>query len=358
MGVEVQESGRVHSVVSDAVETENKTPEVVESRQSRGARGKAPVFVLGSVRSGTTLLYHMLLSAGGFAVYRTESHAINLLEPRFGNLAKIENRKKLMKAWLDSKLFQVSGLDAGPIEKKILAECSNGGNFLRMVMEEIAHNQGVGRWADCTPEHLAYIPRIKETIPEALIIHIIRDGRDVAISLEKQEWIKPLPWDRNRPLIAGAAYWDWIVRKGRRDGTRLGRDYYEVRFEALIDDPRGVLAQLSAFIEYDLDYDRIQRAGIGSVNEPNTSFSGNKDEFNPVGRWRSSLAAQDLEQLEGMIGDTLEELGYTLAGSDVRRHRDLRRLRGSYRRYFDLKQWAKSKTPAGRFLVTKDLSWL
>jgi hypothetical protein len=352
MGVNDQESG--HSV---AVETENKTPEIASLR-SRGTRGKAPVFVLGSVRSGTTLLYHMLLSAGGFAVYRTESHAINLLEPRFGDLSKLENRKKLMKAWLDSKLFQVSGLDAGVIEKKVLAECSNGGNFLRTVMEEIAHNQGVERWADCTPEHLAYIPRIKETIPDALIIHIIRDGRDVALSLEKQNWIKPLPWDRNRPLIAGAAYWDWIVRKGRRDGTALGRDYCEVRFEDLIGNPRVVLAQLSDFIDQELDYDRIQKAGIGSVNEPNTSFSGNKDEFNPVGRWRSSLTAQDLEQLEGMIGDTLEELGYPLACTDTRKHRDLQSLRASYRKYFDFKQWAKSKTPAGRFLVTKDLSWL
>src|SRR6516165_2903756 len=52
-------------------------------QRATSARSKAPVFVLGSVRSGTTLLYHMLLSSGGFAVYRTESHAINLLEPRF-----------------------------------------------------------------------------------------------------------------------------------------------------------------------------------------------------------------------------------------------------------------------------------
>src|SRR5215467_9454277 len=50
-------------------------------------RNEAPVFVLGCGRSGTTLLYHMILSAGDFAVYRTESNAINLLEPRFGDLS-------------------------------------------------------------------------------------------------------------------------------------------------------------------------------------------------------------------------------------------------------------------------------
>jgi len=295
----------------------------------------------------------MLLSAGGFAIYRTESNALNLLEPRFGDLSKLENRKKLMKAWLDSKLFHVSGLDASSIEEKVLADVTNGGNFLRTVMEEIACKQGVERWADCTPEHLAHIDRIKQTIPDALIIHIIRDGRDVALSMEKQKWIKPLPWDHHRPFIASAAYWDWIVQKGRRDGPFYGGDYCEVRFEQLVQDPRHVLAVLSEFIEHDLDYDRIQTNGIGSVSEPNTSFANSS--FNPVGRWRESLSQTELAQLEGLIGDTLRELEYPLATDHAP---NLWGLRNSYRHYFDFKLWLKSKTPAGRFLVTKNLSWL
>src|SRR5215467_14490884 len=316
-------------------------------------RNKAPVFVLGSVRSGTTLLYHMLLSAGGFAVYRTESNAINLLEPRFGDLSKRKNRRKLMKAWLDSKLFHVSGLDASSIERRVLTDVTNGGNFLRTVMEEIARKQGVERWADCTPDHLACIDRIKQTIPDALIVHIIRDGRDVALSMAKQKWIKPLPWDHHRPVIASAAYWDWIVQKGRRDGTRYGKDYCEVRFEHLVQEPRRVLGMLSEFIEHDLDHDRIQANAIGSVSEPNTSFANGS--FNPVGRWRASLSEAELAQLEGLIGETLRDLDYPLANGHPA---NMRRLRNNYSQYFDFKLWLKSKTPAGRFLVTRNLSWL
>src|SRR5215470_8258675 len=99
---------------------------IVESGSIASSRKKAPVFVLGCGRSGTTLLYHMLLSSGGFAVYRTESNAINLLEPRFGDLSVRKNKQKLMEAWLDSKLFQVSGLDADSITAKVMAECRNG----------------------------------------------------------------------------------------------------------------------------------------------------------------------------------------------------------------------------------------
>src|SRR5207253_8385286 len=96
---------------------------------------KTPVFVVGCPRSGTTLLYHMLLSAGDFAVYRAESNVFNLLAPRFGNLRSVYQRESLMDAWLDSKLFRVSGLDAKEIRIKVIAECSSGGDFLRVVME-------------------------------------------------------------------------------------------------------------------------------------------------------------------------------------------------------------------------------
>src|SRR5271169_2243803 len=117
-----------------------------------------PVFVLGSPRSGTTLLYHMILSSGNFAVYRTESNVFNLLVPRFGDLSVCRNRQALLHVWLGSKLFTRSGLDANQITEKILENCRSGGDFLRIVMEEIARQQGVERWADCTPDHLLYLP--------------------------------------------------------------------------------------------------------------------------------------------------------------------------------------------------------
>src|SRR5881409_1775349 len=125
-------------------------------------RSKAPVFVLGCGRSGTTLLYHMLLSAGNFAVYRTESNVINLLEPRFGDLSVPRNQRRLLQAWYSSRLYTLSGLDKPELEARVRAECRNGGDFLRIIMEEMAHKQGVERWADSTPEHLLYLQRIKE----------------------------------------------------------------------------------------------------------------------------------------------------------------------------------------------------
>ena len=339
------------------------TPTISESNNQlhNRSRSLAPVFVLGCGRSGTTLLYHMLLSAGNFAVYRVESNAINLLEPRFGDLSVARNKKRLLEAWYNSRLFTLSGLDKEEVAAKVMSACRNGGDFLRIIMSEMARKQGVERWADTTPEHLLHLHRIKETIPEALIIHIIRDGRDVALSTDKQGYIRRLPWDRTPSTMVAGLYWEWMVNKGRRDGKDLGADYTEVHFEELVGQPRQTLARLGKFIAQDLDYNRIQQAGIGSVSAPNSSFAdASKGDFNPAGRWRSAYSPEDLAMFEGLVGRTLEENGYELATKD--RHSvergDLRRMRAMYRSYFDAKLYLKAKTPLGQLLVTRDLSWI
>ena len=101
------------------------------------------MFVLGSPRSGTTLLYHMLLSAGNFVVYRAESQAFNLLEPRFGDLRLPRNRRRLLDAWKNSSLFTKTGLEFQQVEQQVMADCQNAGDFLRIVMELMARQQGV-----------------------------------------------------------------------------------------------------------------------------------------------------------------------------------------------------------------------
>jgi hypothetical protein len=243
----------------------------------------------------------------------------------------------------------------------VMREGHSGGDFLRIIMSEMAKKQGVERWADTTPEHLLYMHRIKQTIPEALIVHIIRDGRDVALSTDKQGYVRPLFWDRTPTKMAAGLYWEWMVNKGRRDGRDLGDDYTEVHFEELIRQPRETLARIGQFIEQDLDYEQIRRAGIGSVSAPNSSFEGASSEnFNPSGRWKTGYSPDELAMFEGLVGRTLEENGYELATADRKKlsRTDLQLMRAVYRSYFDMKLYLKAETPLGRLMVTRDLSWV
>ena len=296
----------------------------------------------------------MLLSAGDFAVYRAESNVFNLLAPRFGGMHSASDRQKLLDVWMRSNLFCVSGLDADFIRDRIMSDCHGAGDFLRIVMQEIAMKQGVRRWADCTPEHLLHMEEIKQQIPDALFIHIIRDGRDVALSYAQQGWSHPFPWDSNERLGVAALYWEWLVNKGRQQGKRLGADYQEVRFEDLIGNPQATLSKLGLFIDHALDYQRIQQAGIGSVSEPNSSFGSDPDQsFNPVARWKKKMSAEQVVAFEDLVGNYLRELGYPLVSNAKGSTLRALRMRTTYFAKFEIKQWMRMNTPLGR-LVSLD----
>jgi LPS sulfotransferase NodH len=340
-----------HSTLSYADDSA-MTQNAGQNEQAAARRSQAPVFVLGCPRSGTTVLYHMLLSAGGFAVYRAESQVFTLLSPRFGGLRSVSSRKEWLRTWEKSKLFRASGLDFHTVRDKLLKDCRNPGDCLQTFMNEIARVQGVERWADCTPDHLLYIREIKRQIPNALVVHIIRDGRDVALSYARQGWSHPLPWDRRQQLGVAALYWAWVVGQGRKNGRDLGEDYIEIRYEDLVGNPREVLNQISAFIDQDLDYEHILKVGIGSVSSPNTSFGQDAGgNFNPVGRWKTKLPAPQLAMLESVIGDRLQELGYGLS-QDLNIRVRARYMRLVYPQLFATKLWLKDHTPLGRFTDT------
>jgi len=317
-------------------------------------RRRYPVFVVGCHRSGTNLLYDTLLSAGGFAVYRGYLPIYKMLTPRFGKLDKAENRKKIVNTWLRSKGFRRSGLHAQQLTAKVLGECKTDGDFIRIIMDEIARNQNVPRWAVYDPDNLLYIPKIKADIPRALFVHIIRDGRDIALSLKKMGGFTPFPWDRRpRSLCETALYWEWMVRKGRHYGRKIPADYIEVRYEDLVCDPRRTLATLGQFLDHDLDYDRIQSTGLGRLRESNSSFREEEGQTarRPVNRWKERLSREEVASIEAVVGECLEELAYPLTTSEQERKPGLREewMRAIYPSFLDAKLWLKLKTPMGKF---------
>ncbi len=317
-------------------------------------RSRRPVFVMGCHRSGTNLLYDMLLSAGGFAIYRGHLDIYKMFIPKFGSLDKRGNRERVVETWLHSKGYRRSGLTAKGIRAKLLDECRTGGDFIRIVMNEIARNQNARRWAIYDPDSVLYVPQVKADIPEALFIHIVRDGRDIALSLKKMEGFKPLPWNigSSRDLLPTAAYWEWMVRSGQTHGRKIPADYIEVRYEDLVLEPRETLATLSRFLDHKLDYDRIQQAGLGRLRETNSSFreEGNTSQGNPVQRWKERLPREQVAALEALVGDCLQEHGYSLTIPLEERTRGMRErwIRTFYPALLQTKLWLKTKTPMGR----------
>lgn len=311
-----------------------------------------PVFILGCPRSGTTLLYHMILSSGGFAGYAFESDTFRILGPKFPGLTSLRNRKKLLEFWLRSSNGAESGLERSDIEARVERECRNIGDFLRIVMQEMCRKQGTRRWAEKTPDHVLSITEIKRLIPDSLIVHIIRDGRDAALSLANFGRIRPYLFQRGSKMLSFGVYWKWLVRKGRASGRKIGRDYYELRYEDLMEKPRETLAALGDFIGHNLDYDRIAQTGVGSVSRPNTSFQNldSPKSGSAVGRWRRQYSPKELAEFEALVGDGLEEMGYSLATAPQQRRATLftAGISAFYLAQLELKYQLKSHTPLRR----------
>jgi hypothetical protein len=321
-------------------------------------RKYSPVFVIGCHRSGTNLLYDTLLSAGGFAIYRASSPVYSTLIPLTGDLAIAKNREKLMQLWLRSKQFRRSGLGPEEVRTKIHNECRNGGDFLRIVLGEVARQDSAERWAVYDPDNVLHIPTIKREVPDALFVHIVRDGRDIALSLTKMNGLRPLWWDRPRHLFAAGLNWQWTVRKGRRYGQAFPDDYTEVHYEDLVNEPKQTLARLAAFLDHDLDYDRIVSTGLGRVSIPNTTWKEeSRTDFHPVDRWKEKLSPREIAALEMLIGDCLEEFGYALTKNGRQFSLDFRLslMRVLYPRYYEAKLSLKSNTALGRFASTNPL---
>jgi hypothetical protein len=316
---------------------------------------------MGCHRSGTNLLYDMLLSSGGFAVYRGYLPIYKTLVPRFGSMENAEHRKQILETWLRSKGFRRTGLDVEPLSARILNDCRSAGDFIRTVMDAIAQNQNVPRWAVYDPDNVLHMERVKRDIPNAIFIHIIRDGRDIALSLKKMGGFSPMPWDRatTPSLVATALYWEWMVRKGREHGAKFPSDYIEIHYEDLITKPQEALTKLGGFIDHNLDYDRIQNAGLGRLSETNSSFKeeGKKEELNPLGRWKERLSPQDVSAIEAAVGECLEETGYALSLPATERSRGIRGawMQAVYPNFLSAKLWLKLNTPVGRM---SDLSAL
>lgn len=296
----------------------------------------------------------MLIAAGGFAFYRKETHLF-VVAHRFPHLGTARARERFVEHFLAGYLGRVPGLDIGPIARRVVGGCRRPADFLVRLMDAIAAEQRMERWVEATPAHVLYLRDIKRAVPNVYIVHVIRDGRDCALSLDKQRWLPSCPWDRR--AATAAVYWEWMVRAGRASARICPGDYIEVRFEDLIATPEDTLRRIGQFIDHDVSHRHILENPVHAMHVPNTSFNGNPagDGFDPVGRWRSPAAAADARSCERVVGPFLRELGYEVP-PDAGRRVQSPLTRAASLAYFRMKHAVKARTPLGR-LATNARVW-
>ncbi|HYA27262.1 MAG TPA: sulfotransferase [Acidobacteriota bacterium] len=312
----------------------------------------SPIFVVGSARSGTTLLYSILLSSGKFAVYQAETLLLEVCKPKYGNLKIARNYKKFINDWLHSKQFYRSALDPDEFTHVALNHHETYIEFMRHFMEHTANKQGKKRWAEQTPGHVFYVSLLSKSFPDAKFVHMIRDGRDVAVSKRKLGWSGTKSGDTLKQLIYAAKSWEMSVKAGRKQGGELGDRYMEIRYEDMVhNNIDDVLARISHFADISVDRKRIESSTQGSLGKANTAYDNQSPGISSkgVGRWKTELNNEEKNALHYAIGQTLTELRYELDSTRPDVSWKVKTCGTLYPFILNLKRYLKNETVLGRF---------
>jgi hypothetical protein len=261
----------------------------VRSRRASGGTRRVaagrPVFVAGAPRSGTTFVAGVLGS-----------------QPGFVDLGEV----KPLKAAIPG-LVGLPDEEAGAAVARILE-----------LTRRLALARSL-RFVEQTPETAFVLGGIARAYPDAVLLHMLRDGRDVVSSLLERGWLsagRSGVDDARQPYGAYARFWveperaeefrgasdagraAWAWRRYVEAVRSVGGRAVEVRYEELVADPAGKAAELAVLLEVDAAPLAAALAGAHARS---------------VGRWRRDLTAEQLADVEAEAGPLLRELGFDAA---------------------------------------------
>jgi hypothetical protein len=191
--------------------------------------------------------------------------------------------------------------------------------FLGSLFSLYRKNCGKPLVGNKTPAYVRRIPVLHGIWPEARFVHIIRDGRDVCLSIlnwyhADQTAGRYATWAED-PVSTTALWWERKVRLGRQGGHSLSPDlYYEICYERLVWEPAAECARLCAFLGVPYD-EKMLRFHEGRTKTKRGLDA--KTAWLPITRglrdWRTQMATADIERFEAGAGALLDELGYPRA---------------------------------------------
>jgi hypothetical protein len=274
-----------------------------------------PVFVLGVRRSGTTLLRVMLDCHSQLAV-PDESYFVPQLADRHRGQIDIDafvddlRRLPTLREWY---------LSVGAVRSRLRPDQPLG-EAIAAVYETYAAARGKERWGDKTPMYMQHLPMLERLFPTALYVHLIRDGRDCALSFAQMpEGIVTRSWALPRDAAGFACQWRAEVVAARQLGTRVGPRYLEVRYERLVAEPEETLRAVCAHIDLPFEPAMLDYAANVDVTRQPHQQSLRRPPTPGLRDWRADMDADDVRAFERVAGDLLAELGYeTRSGPTLR----------------------------------------
>jgi len=265
-----------------------------------------PIFIVGLPRSGSTIFYSTLAQHPDLAYISqaTKKFPRSLALTRLVMLVRQDRRPteghRIWRKFVRAEDDSFRRADA-------TSRCRA---YYRDLVAMHCRLYGTTRFLSKYPRNVLRLPWLDEMFPDALFLHLIRDGRAVVQStLEMRDshggreafWgIRPPGWRELlalEPLEAIALQWKTTIELARRSAAQFdSMRYLEVRYEDFCDRPADVLLRIGNWADLQWPGELLERvsSGIDSRNY----------------KWRERLGAAEIDRLEQMIGDLLRDLGY------------------------------------------------
>lgn len=280
-------------------------------------------FVVGVGRSGTTLL-RLMLDAHPQLTIPAETQFVPRVIERARRRAGLE---AVVTEIVSSRNWGDFGLDAGALRERTEGlEGSDAGAILRAFYSLCAEARGKPRWGEKTPGYVRHMGEIGGVLEEARFIHLVRDGRDVAVSRRRRGM------GEGKPMADTARLWSERIKLARKQAKRLRGRYLELRYEDLVADPEAELRAICELCRLEfsplmLSYHGDAAARIGEIARDLPAEGGRPARSgaertaahaltakSPTpersGTWRTEMSAADQAEFEAVAGGLLRDLGY------------------------------------------------
>jgi sulfotransferase family protein len=294
-------------------------------RQRVRKKGLPAPFIVGMTRSGTTLLRLMLDSHPELTI-PPETHFIPDLIGAFNR--GDDTPETILPIFTENRRWGDFGLSEKDLLKALkgVEPLDKPSYPARVFYQLYAKKQGKKRWGDKTPGYATKLRRIQRTLREAHFIHMIRDGRDVALSLEQRQ--------TGLTTEQVARRWRHRINRTRRAAKEVP-NYIEVRYEDLVTNPEATLERVCQFLKLDyhpkmLEYhrraeDRLseierelpqeeEKRGLSAESRVEAhQLTSEPPRADHVALWKERMSQEDLAVFDEHAGELLTELGYGTA---------------------------------------------
>jgi hypothetical protein len=286
------------------------------------------VFVVGCPRSGTTLLQRMLDRHPELAV-ANDTHFIpagiagTIPQAELPLTAEMVGRVRSFRTG-GGYGFERLGLPLGTLDSAA-RQSRTYPEFVSALYSAFAELQGKPLAGEKTPDYARCLPLLHALFPDAKVIHLLRDGRDVTLALVEwghDKWrtgrlrgpARSKVWQES-PVAASALWWAWQVKAARGAAAGLGSVYYELRYEDLVSEPGATLRELLDFLQLPFDAAMLNHH-LGRAPRADDPVAGSSA-FRPTTQglrdWQMQMADHDVELVEALTRPLLRELHYPRA---------------------------------------------